>query len=163
VSAPGAGRAGVVTRVLAAFVDVAVVVVLTVVLYLGVAGARFAWSPVSFTWPQPTTAISVQVAGLLATVYLTAAWATTGRTYGAALMGLRVLSVRGSKLGWALALVRALTCIVFPVGLLWSAVSRTRCSLQDLVLRSVVVYDDHRDGGVRVASVVPAPGTRQQA
>ena len=136
---------------------------LTVVLYLGVAGARFVWSPVSFTWPQPSTVVSIQIAGLLATVYLTTAWVTTGRTYGAALMGLRVLSTRGRKLGWALALVRALTCVVFPVGLLWSAVSRNRCSLQDLVLRSVVVYDDHRDGGDRVASAVPAPGTGQQA
>ena len=41
-------------------------------------------------------------------------------------------------------------CVVFPVGLLWSAVSRERRSLQDLVVRSVVVYDWHRS---------PAEGT----
>jgi hypothetical protein len=31
--------------------------------------------------------------------------------------------------------------VIFPVGLLWSAVSRERRSLQDVVVRSIVVYD----------------------
>jgi hypothetical protein len=34
--------------------------------------------------------------------------------------------------------------VVFPFGLLWCGVSRGRLSLQDLLLRSVVVYDDGR-------------------
>ena len=37
--------------------------------------------------------------------------------------------------------LRAVACVVFPVGLLWSAVSAQRQSLQDIVFRTVVVYD----------------------
>ena len=44
MSAP-VGRAGVVTRALAAFVDAAVAAGVTVLLYLGFVGLRFAWSP----------------------------------------------------------------------------------------------------------------------
>jgi uncharacterized RDD family membrane protein YckC len=149
---PGAEHAGVVTRVLAAVVDTIAVVLLTVVVYLAVAGTRFLLGPLSFRWPQPSTTFSVATAAVIATVYLAVAWATTGRTYGAGLLGLRVLSVGGARLGWVRALLRAVTCVVFPVGLAWSALSRTRRSLQDLVLGSIVVYDWHQDGGAHAAA-----------
>jgi uncharacterized RDD family membrane protein YckC len=74
-------------------------------------------------------------------VYLTAGWALAGRTYGSRLMGLRVLSSRLRLLGWTRSFMRALTCVVWPVGLLWCGISRTRLSLADVVLRTVVVYD----------------------
>ena len=38
-------------------------------------------------------------------------------------------------------MLRAVTCVVFPVGLLWSAFSAHRYSLHDIVFRTVVVYD----------------------
>lgn len=153
------GRAGVVTRVLAAVVDTAVVASATALLYVGTAVAWFAWSPTSFSWPQPTTAVLLTAAGILAFVYLTAAWATTGRTFGAGLLGVRVVSARRGMLGWARAALRALACILFSVGLLWCAVSSKRRSLQDLLLGSIVVYDWHRDGGARVtaAPIARAP------
>jgi hypothetical protein len=47
--------------------------------------------------------------------------------------------------------VRAVVYVVFPLGLLWSAVSSSRRSLQDVLVGSVVVYDWHRDGGARLA------------
>jgi uncharacterized RDD family membrane protein YckC len=71
------------------------------------------------------------------------AWATTGRTYGARLLGLRVLSRTGVLLGWTRSFLRAVTSVLWPVGLLWSGISTTRSSLQDLVFRTVVVYDSH--------------------
>jgi uncharacterized RDD family membrane protein YckC len=136
-------HAGVVTRVLAACVDAVVVVLLAVVLDLAAAGIRFVWSPDDFRWPQ-FSLLSMSTALLaLAVVYLAAGWAMTGRTYGARLLGLRVLSVGHGLLGWTRSVLRALACVVFPVGLLWCAVSRTRLSVQDVVLRSVVVYDAH--------------------
>jgi hypothetical protein len=152
---PDHGRAGVVTRLLAAVADTTAVALAAALLYLGTAGARFAWSPVSFRWPQPTQVVSVVVAGLVATGYLTIAWATTGRTYGAGLLGVRVLSTRYGLLGWARSTLRALACVVFPVGLLWTAVSPTRRSLQDILVGSVVVYDWHRDGGARATAREP--------
>ncbi len=138
---PPPARAGVVSRVLAAAVDAVVVVVLAAFLDLAAAGARFLWSPVDFSWPRPTTVDAVVVLLLVAVVYLAAGWRLTGRTYGARLMGLRVLSSRHELLGWIRAVLRALVCVLWPVGLLWCGISRVRLSLADIVVRSVVVYD----------------------
>jgi uncharacterized RDD family membrane protein YckC len=80
----------------------------------------------------------------VAVVYLAVAWATTGRTYGTRLLGLRVLSTRYTRLGWTRSVLRALACVLLPVGLLWCGVSPSRRSLQDVVLGSVVVYDTSR-------------------
>jgi uncharacterized RDD family membrane protein YckC len=116
---------------LAAVTDLVVVVLPTVSVYLTIADARFVWSPLAFTWPPPTTEVIVVIAGLITTASLTVA--TTGCTYGAGLIGVRVLARRGGLLGWARASVRALAC-VGPVGLLWCAISPARRSVQDLVL-----------------------------
>jgi uncharacterized RDD family membrane protein YckC len=134
-------HAGVVTRLLAAAVDAVVVVVLAALLDLGAAGARFLWSPVDFRWPRPTAVDAVVVLLLVAVVYLALGWGLAGRTYGARLMGLRVLSSRHELLGWTRAVLRALVCVIWPVGLLWCGISQARLSLADIVLRSVVVYD----------------------
>ena len=138
---PATTHAGVVTRGLAACVDLAVVVVATVLLDLAAAGVRFAWSPARFRWPQPGALLTSLVIMGIAVVYLTVAWAVTGRSYGDRLLGLRVVSTRLDLVGWPRSFCRALLSVVFPVGLLWSAVSATRRSVQDIVLRTVVVYD----------------------
>jgi uncharacterized RDD family membrane protein YckC len=143
VQEPPTATAGVVTRLIAAVVDAVAVALLTVALDLAAAGARFVWSPVRFRWPQPDPGTAIVVLLAVAVLYLTVAWALTGRSYGDRLIGLRVLSRRGELLGWPRALLRAAFCVVFPVGLLWSGISRTRSSLQDVVVRSVVVYDAH--------------------
>jgi uncharacterized RDD family membrane protein YckC len=132
----------VVTRTLAAAVDAAAVAGLVALLDLGAAGARFLWSPRGFRWPQPSTAAVVAVLLGVAVVYLAAGWALAGRTYGSKLMGLRVLSSRHASLGWIRSVLRAVVCVAWPVGLLWCGISRTRRSVADLVLRTVVVYDD---------------------
>ena len=153
--------AGVVTRALACGVDVAVVVVVAAVLDLAAAGARFAWSPIDFRWPQPSPAVSVVVLLLVAVVYLTAGWAMAGRTYGARLLGLRVLTSRHELLGWTRSVLRAAVCVIWPIGLLWCGISRSRRSVADLVVRSVVVYDVHpyapvhRPGPAAVADRTP--------
>jgi hypothetical protein len=136
-------HAGVVTRVLAAGVDVVAVVLLAIGLDLVAAGARFVWSPVDFRWPRPAVVSSIVVLLALAVLYLTVAWATTGRTYGGRLLGLRVLSMRHGLPGWIRSFLRALACVLWPVGLLWSGISLDRRSLQDIVFRTVVVYDAH--------------------
>jgi uncharacterized RDD family membrane protein YckC len=135
--------AGVVTRSLAAGVDVAVVVLVAIVLDLAAAGARFAWSPIDFRWPQPAPVVTVGVLLVVAVGYLAAGWAMAGRTYGARLLGLRVLSSRLELLGWTRCVVRAAVCVVWPIGLLWCGINRRRRSVADLVVRSVVVYDTH--------------------
>ena len=124
-SADGA-MAGVVTRSVAAGVDVAVVVLVAVVLDLGAAGVRFAWSPADFRWPQPSPGLTLGVLLAVAVGYLAAGWAMAGRTYGERLLGLRVLSSRRELLGWVRSIVRAAVCVLWPIGLLWCAVDRRR-------------------------------------
>jgi uncharacterized RDD family membrane protein YckC len=136
-------HAGVVTRLLAAAVDVAAIALLAVALDLAAAGVRFVWSPVDFRWPRPAVVSSIVVLLALGVLYLTVAWAMTGRTYGGRLLGLRVFSMRRELLGWTRSFLRAAACVLWPVGLLWSGISRTRSSLQDLLFRTVVVYDAH--------------------
>jgi len=153
-------HAGVVTRLLAAAVDAVVVVVVTALLDLAAAGARFLWSPVDFRWPRPTVAVAVAALLLVAMVYLAAGWALTGRTYGSRLMGLRVLSSRSQSLSWTRSILRALMSVLWPLGLLWCGISRTRLSLADVVLRTVVVYDVQPDARLRDGET---PSTPQRA
>ena len=68
-------------------------------------------------------------------------WSISGRTYGDVVMGLRVVNFRGHRLHVVGALVRAVACAAFPIGLLWVAVSRENRSVQDMVLRTSVIYD----------------------
>jgi uncharacterized RDD family membrane protein YckC len=133
--------AGIVTRVAAMGVDMAVVIVLGSLVYITVAGARLIWSPTTFSWPDIPFWLTIVVEFTIAVLYLTGSWAMTGRSYGATLLGLRVLSRRGKIPGWALAFVRAVFCVFFPVGLFWVILSPERRSIQDVVLRTVVVYD----------------------
>jgi uncharacterized RDD family membrane protein YckC len=56
-------------------------------------------------------------------------------------MGLRVVGREGENLRLVGALLRALCCSVFPVGLLWAAVNQENRSVQDVLLRTSVVYD----------------------
>ena len=141
--APGAEHrpAGIVTRVAAMGVDLAVVIVLGSLVYITVAGARLVWSPTTFTWPDVPFWLTIVVEFTIAVLYLTGSWAMTGRSYGASLLGLRVLSRRGKIPGWALAFVRAVFCAFFPIGLFWVILSPERRSVQHVVLRTVVVYD----------------------
>jgi uncharacterized RDD family membrane protein YckC len=136
-------RAGIVTRVLAAAVDAGAVLLVTVALDLATAGLRFAWSPTDFSWPRPTAALTSAVLLVVAVGYLAVGWATTGRTYGARLLGLRVLTTRLGLLSPLRAALRALGCVLLPVGLLWCGLSAGRRSVQDIVFRTVVVYDTH--------------------
>ena len=75
-------------------------------------------------------------------VYLTFAWWIAGRTIGNRVMGLQVVSRRGGRAsGSSGPLARAFLCAVFPIGLLWCALDPARRSLQDLALRTSVVYN----------------------
>jgi uncharacterized RDD family membrane protein YckC len=124
-------------------VDMAVVIVIGSLIYLGVAVVKLIWSPATFQWPDAPFFLTVVVELTIAVLYLTASWAMTGRTYGDSLLGLRVLSFRRRIPGWALSFVRAVLCVMFPFGLLWVVLSPSRRSIQDVVLRTIVVYDWH--------------------
>jgi hypothetical protein len=133
-------RAGIVSRGLADAVDFAVVAAVLALGYLGVATGRFIWRSWTFTWPTPSFLLVLVLGGAVAVLYLTATWGTTGRSYGKHVLGLRLVGPFG-RLRLVGALLRALLCVVFPIGLAWVLVSRENRSLQDVVLRTSCVYD----------------------
>jgi uncharacterized RDD family membrane protein YckC len=134
-------RAGLVTRLVASTVDALTISVALLALYVGTNGLMFLVSPRNFEFASASVLVSVTTALLAMVIYLTAAWSITGRTYGDHVMGLRVVGRRGDRVWPPTALVRAALCVGFPIGLLWCGVSGSRRSVQDLVLRTSVIYD----------------------
>jgi uncharacterized RDD family membrane protein YckC len=134
-------RAGLATRVLAAAIDCLVLLAVFAGGYAVWAALVFLWSPARFSLPTPSRPVVVAAGYLLVIAYLTLCWRIFGRTYGDQVIGLRVVGRGGTQLGFAGALARAIFCAVFPIGLLWTAVSRENRSLADLLLRTSVVYD----------------------
>lgn len=138
---PEQRTAGIVTRVLCAAIDLGVVLTMVGATYLGLTFVRLLFSPQNFTFPEPHALLSVSTSLMLSVLYLTVCWATTGRTVGAIAMGLRVVTIRNRKLRWTVAAARAALCVFFGIGLAWVAVDPQRRSLQDIALRTRVVYD----------------------
>jgi len=141
VSLPAHRPAGIVSRGLAAAIDTGIVLGAMGGIYLGATFLRLLVAPQDFAFPNPTTLLSVTIFLGLSIAYLTACWAVSGRTVGGVAMGLRVVSRNGQLVGWPRALLRAWLCVMFAVGLGWCAVDRRRRSVQDIVLRTSVVYD----------------------
>jgi uncharacterized RDD family membrane protein YckC len=130
-----------VTRLVAAALDLAVVVGVLAAAYAGWSGFLLLLDPRNFSFPEVGVVFSLFSAFVVSVGYLTVAWTLSGRSYGDLVMGLRVLGPGGRRLHLLGAFLRALACVVLPVGLLWIAVSREKRSLQDVVLRTSVVYD----------------------
>lgn len=134
-------RAGLFSRIVANVIDLAVVVGAVAATYVGWAGIKLLWQGAGFTRPTPGFAVALVFSEVLHVLYFAAAWTTSGRTVGNRVMGLRVLGRGGHRLHLGIALVRAVFCVLVPFGLLWAGVSRERRSIQDLVLRTSVIYD----------------------
>ena len=134
-------NAGVVSRTVASAIDAGVLLVLLGGGYLGLAGVLFAADPLGFAFPAPPRAVTGAVAVAVLVAYLTESWTTSGRTYGDHVLGLRVVDRRGHPPRLGRALARATLCALLPVGLLWAAVSARRLSVQDVLLRTSVIYD----------------------
>jgi uncharacterized RDD family membrane protein YckC len=130
-----------ISRFVANAIDLLLVLVAIGVVYLGVAATDFLLAPRRFAWPSPG-ALTIGILGWgLLIVYLTVAWSGTGRSLGKQVMGLRVERHDGGGLRLGHAFLRALLCAAFPIGLFWSLFSRDSASVQDLVVRTKVVYD----------------------
>jgi uncharacterized RDD family membrane protein YckC len=134
-------RAGLVTRIVSAAIDTGVVALSMVVAYAGICVVLLLFRPRGFELPTVPWWLAMTVAYVGLTLYLGAAWHSDGRTYGCHVMGLRVMDADGRILGLWTAYGRALFYLVFPFGILWVAFSRSNQSIQDLVLRTSVVYD----------------------
>jgi uncharacterized RDD family membrane protein YckC len=134
-------RAGLVTRTAAAAIDIGIVLLALGVCYLGVSAFLFLLNPRSFSAPTPSLAVMCGAGGLFLVGYLAVSWVGNGRTYGNHVMGLRVVGRHGRPPHAPVALLRAVCYVLFPLGLLWVLISGSNRSLQDLVLRTSVIYD----------------------
>ena len=134
-------RAGVVSRFLADAIDLVVVLAMLAGIHLAVSGIRFLIRPRAFEWPELSFLTHGTFGWILLIAYLTIGWANTGRTLGKTVLGLRVVDLQSARLRLWRAFVRALLCAAFPIGLFWSAVSDKNASVQDLLVRTSVVYD----------------------
>ena len=132
--------AGIVSRGVAAGLDVVVVILILGSMYLFFFLIGLLFSPGSFSAPNPNIALSAVASFSVSVIYLTTCWAVSGRTVGSVAMGLEVVSRDGRRLGPLRSLLRALFYAFFPIGLAWVAVDRRRRSVQDMVLRSRVIY-----------------------
>ncbi|MEW1953861.1 RDD family protein [Terrabacter sp. NPDC080008] len=139
---PYQGRhAGLVTRLIAAALDLVVVAAVLAAAYAGWCGFLLLLDPRGFSFPEVGVVFSLLSAFVVSVGYLTVAWSLSGRSYGDLVMGLRVVGPGGRRLHVVSAFLRAVACVVLPIGLLWIGVSRQKRSLQDVVLRTSVVYD----------------------
>jgi uncharacterized RDD family membrane protein YckC len=134
-------QAGFVSRIAADAVDLGVVwaIGLAALLFAGVVRYLLAGPP--FRTPALPTWVSSTAGAIIAVGYLAAAWASTGRTVGKQVAGLRGLDQAGRRLPLRRALLRAALCVLFPGGLLWVLVSRRNASVQDLLVGTAVIYD----------------------
>ena len=109
-------------------------------MYLGVFLLSLMFNASIFSTPSPNIVFSALVTYSVAVFYLTGCWVVSGRTVGSVAMGLEVVSRNGSRIGLSSSFLRALFCAFFPIGLAWVAIDRRRRSVQDIVLRSRVIY-----------------------
>ncbi|MDL9937971.1 RDD family protein [Gordonia sp. ABSL1-1] len=133
-------NAGIVSRGIGSFIDLLVVVAILGAGYLGLVLAQLLLSVRDFSFPH--IQIIFTATGFLATsvIYLGGCWAVSGRTIGSVTMGLRVVNRKGNRLRPGVALLRALLCTFFAVGLAWVVVDSRRRSVADLILRTRVIY-----------------------
>ena len=151
-------RAGFVTRTIAAVIDV--VITGAIVLGIWVAGWLFllVFSP-SGGESLPPPGYFLLSGYVVLWAFWTWCWATSGRSPGQSLMGVRVLDRHDQRPSWGLAAVRSAFCIVFQIGIVWVLVSRRNRSVQDVVLGTSVIHD----WSSRVATGRVAPLDSQQA
>lgn len=133
-------RAGFPSRVAACSIDMGLVILAMFALWLVVLLIQLIFTP-GINVEPPRVATLVLIGYVFMVLYWAVSWGATGRSLGSWFMGLRVVNRRGGKLSWSLALLRAAFCVSFPFGLIWALFSKRNRSLQDLVLRTIVIYD----------------------
>ena len=133
-------RAGFATRFLASVIDIALVALLMMGIWLGIEILQLIFTP-GVEVQAPRAATLVVWGYVFTTFYWTVAWATSGRSLGAWVMGVRVVNRKGERLRFPVSLARAAFSVGFPIGLGWALVSKRNRSVQDVVLRTIVIYD----------------------
>ena len=133
-------NAGIVSRGVASFLDLLVVWTILGAAYAGLSLMKFVLSVGEFSLPQVDLVFTTTGFVLVAVLYLATCWEVSGRTLGSVVMGLRVVNSEGARIRPTIAVLRALLCTFFAIGLLWVVVDRRRRSVADVLLRTRVIY-----------------------
>ncbi len=131
----------------------------TVVFMLALAAVSFAVSVVtgkSVNWNRDDTWAGIAYAGWLF-VYFAYSWAASGKTFGMAMLGVRVVGSDGADAGAWRAVVRTLALplsfLVFGLGFTGILLGRRRRALHDVMAGTVVIYSwDARAARLRFLS-----------
>lgn len=133
--------AGLVSRLLAVAVDVAIATVgiaLAVALAVGAAEMTLGQTP---DWVVSMITVA---AGMLPTLYFAASWWIGGQTVGDMVMGIAVRRPNGESMRFPRSLVRAILGLAFApfwlLGLVLTLIDNRRRGLLDVVAGTVVVY-----------------------
>lgn len=148
-------RAGFVSRLLAALVDVGLIWLIDLAFLLTAGVARYLFSGPPFDLPKMPLWLAFTGGGALGIAYFTLGWAVSGRTPGMQVLGLRVVDSAGDIPSFPRALVRAVCAVLVPVGLAWTLVSKRNFALSDILAHTSVIYDVTRH-----VPVIRAPVTR---
>jgi uncharacterized RDD family membrane protein YckC len=133
-------RAGFFTRSIAAVIDVVIVGAIMIGVWIAVWLFLLVFNPlVEYSMPRP--GYFVLGGYFLMWAYWTWGWATSGRSIGQGLMGVRVLNRRDRLPSWKVAALRSALCVTFQIGIVWILVSRKNRSIQDVLLRTSVIHD----------------------
>jgi uncharacterized RDD family membrane protein YckC len=141
MSVTEARRAGFVSRSGAGLLDAILVCLATIAVLVGAAILRTVFAGSSFRFPRLDALEGTALVSVVFVAYLAFFWATTGRTPGKQVMGLRVVTSAGGRLGAPRALTRAVLCTLFPLGIAWVIVSGGNRAIHDVLLRTAVIYD----------------------
>jgi uncharacterized RDD family membrane protein YckC len=134
-------RAGFISRAFASGTDVLLVLCIYVA---GVVVTSIAWDlffSKSVSVSVPPHWLNELTVWILLVLYLTAGWASAGRTLGKQIIGLRVSCSDGTPLRLLRAFLRAVLCATFFPVLLLALVNRRNRGLEDVAIRTVVAYD----------------------
>lgn len=133
-------NAGIVSRGIAAFLDLLVVWTILGACYMGLALMKFVISVSEFDFPEVNLFFTTTGFVVTSVLYLATCWEVSGRTLGSVVMGLRVVNGKGVRVRPSVAVLRALLCTLFAIGLAWVIVDRRRRSVADIVFRTRVIY-----------------------
>lgn len=139
-------RAGIASRTVAVGIDLFVALVILALLIIG-ASAIASIGERTYVLKMPSSRDMFALTGVVVVAYAGTLWGASGRTFGNHVMGLRVLTVRGTRWIRTRAYARAVLYWLVPIGLLWCVIDRERRSVQDLIFGTAVVYDWGRGGG----------------
>jgi len=134
-------RAGFVSRAIASSIDLGIAFGILIGIIIGIQLVLDVINSDKIVFETPDVGISGTGMLVVFTLYLALGWASTGRTIGKQIMGLRVVRTDTEPLRPAQALGRGLLCAAFYPVLLLALFHRGNAGLEDLVCGTVVVYD----------------------